>query len=100
MLVAFPIAFLTGAAFCAMVGWLADVPRWNRVGAWMNLAGIATALVAAVPGFLDYLFSVPPNRSEAGRVGHEGVSPCRSRSPPYKSKKKQLIWNTAERFTL
>jgi nitrite reductase/ring-hydroxylating ferredoxin subunit/uncharacterized membrane protein len=63
MLIPFPIAFLIGAAVCDAVGWLTGLSEWGRAGAWLSVAGIVAALVAAVPGMLDYLYSVPPNSS-------------------------------------
>jgi uncharacterized membrane protein/nitrite reductase/ring-hydroxylating ferredoxin subunit len=68
MLVAFPIAFLTGALVCDWAGVLLDRPRWWAGGAYLALAGIASAFVAAVPGFIDYLYTVPPDSSGKKRA--------------------------------
>lgn len=68
MLIPFPIAFLVGAFVADAVGiFLNDEFLW-RMGAWLALAGIATALLAAVPGFIDYLGVVPPNSSGKKRA--------------------------------
>jgi uncharacterized membrane protein/nitrite reductase/ring-hydroxylating ferredoxin subunit len=63
ILVHFPIAFLTGAFLFDLLGVLLDRPRWWEVGGYLGGLGVLTALLAAVPGFIDYLFTVPPNSS-------------------------------------
>jgi uncharacterized membrane protein/nitrite reductase/ring-hydroxylating ferredoxin subunit len=68
ILIPFPIAFLTATVVCDVAGWWSGVAGWYRTGAWLSVAGIGTALVAAIPGFLDYLFSVPPNSSAQARA--------------------------------
>lgn len=68
MLIPFPIAFLTGAFFFNLVGLLADVAAWWETGWRLAGLGILAGLVAAVPGFLDYLYSVPPESSGKQRA--------------------------------
>jgi nitrite reductase/ring-hydroxylating ferredoxin subunit/uncharacterized membrane protein len=68
MLIPFPIAFLTATVVCDAVGWWSGVAEWARTGAWLSMAGIGTALVAAIPGVLDYFFSVPPQSSGKRRA--------------------------------
>ena len=63
MLIPFPFAFLTGAVLFDAGGWFRDVPSWWTTGGHLGLAGIATALVAAIPGLIDYMYTVPPNSS-------------------------------------
>ena len=67
MLVAFPITFLTTTLVAFIVYGIGGDVTWFRVGYWANVAGVITALVAAVPGFLDWLGI--PNHLEAKRVG-------------------------------
>ena len=67
-LIPFPFAFLTGAFLFDVAGWLADRESWWTTGGHLAAAGIATALVAAVPGFIDYLFTVPPRSSGKRRA--------------------------------
>lgn len=59
MLVAFPVAFYTATLLCFLVHAATDSPFWFRVGWYANAAGVATALLAAVPGFIDWAFGVP-----------------------------------------
>ena len=68
MLIPFPFAFLIGAFLFDAVGWLGNVPSWWTTGAYLSLAGVATAVVAAVPGFIDYLYTVPPDSSAKTRA--------------------------------
>ena len=68
MLVPFPFAFLTGAVLFDAAGWFRDVPSWWTTGSHLSLAGVATALLAAVPGVIDYLYTVPPGSSGKTRA--------------------------------
>jgi len=68
MLIPFPIAFLTGATLFDAAGWFLSNPAWWTTGGHLGAAGIATALLAAVPGFIDYLYTVPPNSSGKTRA--------------------------------
>ncbi len=68
MLIPFPFAFLTGAFVFDAAGWLADVPSWWTTGSYLGIAGIATGLLAAVPGLIDYLYTVPPASSGKSRA--------------------------------
>jgi uncharacterized membrane protein/nitrite reductase/ring-hydroxylating ferredoxin subunit len=74
MLVPFPFAFLTGAFVFDVVGWLADVPSWWTTGRYLNVVGIATAVLAAVPGLIDYVYTVPPRSSGKSRATRHMVA--------------------------
>jgi uncharacterized membrane protein/nitrite reductase/ring-hydroxylating ferredoxin subunit len=67
-LIPFPLAFLYGAFFFDLAGSLAERPSWWTTGAYLSLVGIAAALVAAVPGFIDYFTTVPPRSSGKKRA--------------------------------
>lgn len=67
-LIAFPIAFLAGAFVCDVVGVMLESPLWWTTGAWLALAGIISAVVAAVPGIVDYVYTVPPKSSAKTRA--------------------------------
>jgi nitrite reductase/ring-hydroxylating ferredoxin subunit/uncharacterized membrane protein len=68
MLIVYPFAFLTGAFGFS----LAAAARRNRdlqtVSDYLIPAGIASGLVAAVPGVIDYLTVVPPKSSGKERA--------------------------------
>jgi nitrite reductase/ring-hydroxylating ferredoxin subunit/uncharacterized membrane protein len=68
MLVAFPIAFLYGALGFDAAGRLASWPGGWTTGAYLSVAALASGLVAAVPGLLDYLYAIPPNSSARARA--------------------------------
>jgi uncharacterized membrane protein/nitrite reductase/ring-hydroxylating ferredoxin subunit len=74
MLIPFPIAFLTGAMLFDGAGWLFGNPAWWTTGGHLGAAGIATALLAAVPGLIDYLYTVPPKSSGKTRATRHMVT--------------------------
>jgi uncharacterized membrane protein/nitrite reductase/ring-hydroxylating ferredoxin subunit len=74
MLIPFPIAFLTGATLFDAAGWLLGNPEWWATGGYLSAAGIATALLAAVPGLIDYLYTVPPKSSGKTRATRHMVT--------------------------
>jgi nitrite reductase/ring-hydroxylating ferredoxin subunit/uncharacterized membrane protein len=67
-LIPFPFAFLTGAFAFDLAGWLFAAPLWWTTGGHLAIAGVLTALIAAVPGVIDYLYTVPPNSSGKRRA--------------------------------
>jgi uncharacterized membrane protein/nitrite reductase/ring-hydroxylating ferredoxin subunit len=67
-LIPFPFAFLTGALFFDAIGWASNWVSWWTTGGHLAAAGIITALVAAVPGFIDYVYTVPPRSTGKQRA--------------------------------
>lgn len=69
MLVAFPIALyvLTFVGFAVYNFFSSDI-FWYKMGYFSNVAAVITALVAAIPGFIDWALGVP-NKTEAKRDG-------------------------------
>jgi uncharacterized membrane protein len=55
MLVAFPIAFLIGAFATDIAFWSTRNVFWAQASYWLLIAGIVTALIAAIPGLIDFL---------------------------------------------
>lgn len=68
MLIPFPFAFLTGAFVFDLVGRWLDRPALWTTGAHLAWAGIAFALLAAVPGLIDYFYTVPPRSTGKRRA--------------------------------
>jgi nitrite reductase/ring-hydroxylating ferredoxin subunit/uncharacterized membrane protein len=68
MLIPFPFAYLFGSA--AVNAWARATgrPQWYRTADHMSRLGIASALLAAVPGIVDYFFAVPPKSSAKERA--------------------------------
>jgi uncharacterized membrane protein len=70
MLIAFPVAFNTAAMVCYMVyNSNADV-FWFRVAVAANYAGVIMAVVAALPGFIDWLNIPSVKRAKAVGLRH------------------------------
>jgi uncharacterized membrane protein len=55
MLVAFPIGLWVFALVCDVVGLAGGSPAWSTVALYATGGGIVGALLAAIPGFIDYL---------------------------------------------
>jgi len=73
ILVAFPIAFFTGTLLAHVAGWLFDIPALLSTAYYLNAAGIVFALLAAIPGFIDFLYTVPPKSSGKKRAAQHGI---------------------------
>ena len=63
-LIPFPFAFLFGAFLFDAGGLAFAMPAWWATGYHLAIVGLATAVLAAIPGFIDYFATVPP-RSHA-----------------------------------
>src|SRR5215208_6593918 len=74
MLIPFPFAYLFGATCVELAAHTADRPNWYRTARHMRVMGIGTALAAAVPGIVDYFFTVPPNSSASQRATYHGAA--------------------------
>ena len=67
-LIPFPLAFLTGAFVFDVLGVWLDGPALWTTGAHLAVAGVIAGLVAAVPGIIDYLYTVPPRSTGKSRA--------------------------------
>lgn len=74
ILIPFPIAFFTGTLICHIAGWMLSKPGLIASAYYMNIGGIAFALLAAVPGFIDFLHTVPPKSSAKKRAAKHGIT--------------------------
>lgn len=59
ILIAFPVTFYTTCFLCFAAYSFNGNPVWFRYGVISNVAGVITALVAAIPGFIDWAFGIP-----------------------------------------
>ena len=73
ILVCFPIAFFTGTLVFDALYCFYDKPQFSHTARYLNYAGIGGALLAAVPGFVDYLKTVPPRSSAKKRAATHGL---------------------------
>jgi nitrite reductase/ring-hydroxylating ferredoxin subunit/uncharacterized membrane protein len=67
-LIPFPFALLSGSLLFDALGLLLDDPSFFPMASRMTVAGIIAGLVAAIPGVVDYLFTVPPASSGKRRA--------------------------------
>lgn len=67
MLVAFPVAFYTGALASFIAFNSNQDIFWFKVGYVANVAGVIMAIVAAIPGFIDWLYI--PAETKAKKTG-------------------------------
>jgi uncharacterized membrane protein len=67
MILVFPVAFYTSTLLLYILYILNNNIFWFRVGYVANLAAIITAILAAIPGLIDFLNI--PSDSNAKRVG-------------------------------
>jgi len=68
MLIPFPFAFLFGSAVVDVWARVSGQRRWHRSARDMTTLGLGSAIVAAVPGLVDYLTAVPPQSSAHTRA--------------------------------
>lgn len=73
ILVAFPIAFFIGTFVFDLWGYWQNNPDLWRTGFYLEAAGVVMALLAAVPGIVDYFSVVPPGSSAKKRATKHGL---------------------------
>lgn len=67
MLTAFPIAFYTAALACFIIYAVNGDVFWFLIAVVANIAGVGSALLAAIPGVIDWLYL--PDNSNAKTTG-------------------------------
>jgi nitrite reductase/ring-hydroxylating ferredoxin subunit/uncharacterized membrane protein len=67
-LIAFPFAFLSGAFLFDLLGLIAGHATFHDTAAQLTVAGILAGLLAAIPGAIDYVYTMPPNSSGKKRA--------------------------------
>ncbi|HEY9176658.1 MAG TPA: DUF2231 domain-containing protein [Flavipsychrobacter sp.] len=73
ILVAFPIAFFIGTLIFDLLGVFTGNVSYTTTGEYLNIAGIAGAVLAAVPGLIDFMYTVPPKSSAKKRGAQHGI---------------------------
>lgn len=68
MLIAFPVTFYATTVFAFVVYAASGEAGWWQIALRANVAGVITAIVAAVPGFVDWATGIPP-RTQAKSTG-------------------------------
>lgn len=67
-LIPFPIAFLSAAPLFDIAALIAGNAALGTTAGHLIVAGIATGLLAAIPGAVDYVYTVPPRSSGKKRA--------------------------------
>ena len=67
MLVVFPLGLLATSVACDICRLATHNPSWGVVAFWTIVAGVIGGLLAAIPGFIDWL--AIPNDTRAKSVG-------------------------------
>lgn len=73
ILVAFPITLFIGTLVFDILAAIAGEQTFAKTGFYLNIGGIFCALLAAVPGIIDYYFTVPPQSSAKKRATKHGL---------------------------
>src|SRR5690349_2568755 len=73
ILIGFPISFFIGALIFDLLSLLLNNAALRTTGYHLVIAGIIGAVMAAVPGFVDYLNTVPPDSSAKKRAAKHGL---------------------------
>ncbi len=74
ILICFPIAFFTGTVVFDVLAVLFDRDHLAFVAYFMEIAGIFGAVLAAIPGIVDYSQTVPPQSSAKSRAAKHGLT--------------------------
>lgn len=73
ILVSFPIVFFIATVLFDILGFTTSNASLALTGGYLNIAGIIAAVFAALPGFIDYLYTVPPESSAKKRAAKHGI---------------------------
>lgn len=73
MLIPFPLAFFTGTFLFDILGYINNNFSFWQTGSYLQIAGVGFALLAAVPGIIDYTYTVPPKSSAKKRAATHGL---------------------------
>jgi uncharacterized membrane protein len=66
MLVSYPIAFYAATLVSYLIYAVTGHHFWLRVAIASNVAGVAMAILAAIPGFLDWALGIPSRTTAKG----------------------------------
>lgn len=73
ILVAFPITLFIGTFVFDILTAISEDQTFAKTGLYLNIGGIVFALLAAIPGIIDYFFTVPPDSSAKKRATRHGL---------------------------
>jgi uncharacterized membrane protein/nitrite reductase/ring-hydroxylating ferredoxin subunit len=73
ILVTFPIAFFTGSFIFDLLGFISATDTFWQTGYYLQVAGVLAGIIAAIPGFIDFLYTVPPRSTGKKRAAQHGI---------------------------
>ncbi|OJW77284.1 MAG: hypothetical protein BGO69_18025 [Bacteroidetes bacterium 46-16] len=73
ILIAFPTAFFAGAFLFDLLSFFLSYPALWFAATYMEIAGVISGVIAAIPGTMDYFLVVPPGSSAKKRAAKHGV---------------------------
>jgi uncharacterized membrane protein/nitrite reductase/ring-hydroxylating ferredoxin subunit len=73
ILVSFPIAFLVGALVLDLLFLYFGRQGFALAAIYSTIGGLLSGLIAALPGLIDFIYTVPPDSSASKRAGIHGV---------------------------
>jgi nitrite reductase/ring-hydroxylating ferredoxin subunit/uncharacterized membrane protein len=73
ILVCFPLAFYIGTLVFDSLRIIKDDVAFGLTGQYLHSAGIIAAVCAAIPGIIDYTYTVPPKSSAKQRAATHGI---------------------------
>jgi uncharacterized membrane protein/nitrite reductase/ring-hydroxylating ferredoxin subunit len=73
ILVCFPIAFFTGTLIFDVLAFFSKDLAYQNTAELLGYAGIFGALAAAIPGIIDFRYTVPPDSSAKKRAAKHGT---------------------------
>lgn len=73
ILIAFPTAAFTGTFVFDMLSIVLSKPSLWLTATHIELGGILSAVLAAIPGIIDYVYTVPPKSSAKKRAARHGI---------------------------
>lgn len=74
ILVCFPLAFYIGTLLFDSLAIIKDEVAFGLTGEYLHAAGIISAILAAIPGIIDYTYTVPPASSAKKRAATHGIA--------------------------
>ena len=73
MLIPYPFAFLTGGTGFDVAAAITGREEWSKTARRLSRVGLGAALLAAVPGIVDYFGSVPKHTQAKRRATHHAL---------------------------
>ncbi|MDF3078634.1 MAG: Rieske 2Fe-2S protein [Sphingobacteriaceae bacterium] len=73
MLIGLPIGFFVGTVAFDVLSLFLGKPSFWQTGSHLEAAGIISAVLAAIPGIIDFRYTVPPNSSAKKRAAKHGL---------------------------